>query len=569
MQEPLVGRLVANTLRGRLSRREVLETGLKLGVATPLLTTLVAQAPAAVAAPVRSPFARQDAGQDSSGVFTAVIVGGTEDLDPHSTYSTIGSLVALGCYEMLVRYKGDSLDEVEPMLADSWETSADGLSCTFKLSPTATFHDGTVCDAAAVKASMVRLVQMGLGPYLVVARFVPDPENQISVVDATTITFTFAKPEPLFLPAMASAYGPFVVSPKAVEENKTDDDPWAHEFFLFNAVGTGPYQLVSADLVDGYQFTKFDAYHRGWEGNHFDEVILRIVPEGATRRQLVETGEADAITNALTPEDLDAIEQSGVAQVVRYGTTRVNHVFMNMPRLRAPEARQGFSYAFPYDEVANGAFKGLLTRSGPLPTVMLGVDPDVFMYQTDLVKAKELILSAGFVEGDVFDYMYLSGDEVEKAVAQLFQANVQAMGFQLDLVEVELSTQEATIFGDAGAEEKPCFVGAWPWWPDYNDPWNMLAPLYLIEAAGGGGSNMGYYYNERFEQLMVEARDATDSATIVTAMKEIQSILTELDPPAIYYGETEMGTVLGNAIQGFVANPIYLEAYDFYRMSRV
>jgi len=257
-----------------------------------------------------------------------------------------------------------------------------------------------------------------------------------------------------------------------------------------------------------------------------------------------------------------------VAQVIRYSTTRVNHVFMNVPRLRTPEARQGFSYAFPYDDVVQGAFKGLLKRSGPLPTSMLGANPDVFLYQTDLVKAKELILAAGFVEGDAFDYMYLSGDEVEKAVAQLFQANVQSMGFQLDLVEVELSTQEATIFGDAEAEEKPCFVGAWPWWPDYNDPWNMLAPLYLAEAAGGGGSNVGYYFNERFEELMIEARDATDSETVVAAMLEIQQILTELDPPAIYYGETEMATVLGTNIAGFIANPIYLEAYDFYRMSR-
>ena len=274
------------------------------------------------------------------------------------------------------------------------------------------------------------------------------------------------------------------------------------------------------------------------------------------------------MTNALTPEDLEAIEASGLATVVRYPTTRVNTVFMNMPRLRTPGARQGFSYAFPYKDVIEGAYREQLQRSGPLPTSMLGADPNVFMYETDLAKAKELILGAGFVEGDAFDFMYLSGDEVEKAVAQLFQANVREIGFELDLVEVELSTQEATIFGDAAAEEKPCFLGGWPWWPDYNDPWNMLAPLYLAEAAGGGGSNVGYYFNQRFEELMVVARDAQDDATIVTAMLEIQEILTELDPPAIYYGETEMATVLNSSIQGFVANPLYLEAYDFYRLSR-
>ena len=38
----------------------------------------------------------------------------------------------------------------------------------------------------------------------------------------------------------------------------------------------------------------FDGYHGGWAGNHFDQIVMRIVEEGATRRQLLESGEADA-----------------------------------------------------------------------------------------------------------------------------------------------------------------------------------------------------------------------------------------------------------------------------------
>ena len=46
----------------------------------------------------------------------------------------------------------------------------------------------------------------------------------MEVVDATTIRVNLGRPQPLFLPAMASQYGPSVVSPTAVEENKTEDD---------------------------------------------------------------------------------------------------------------------------------------------------------------------------------------------------------------------------------------------------------------------------------------------------------------------------------------------------------
>ena len=51
-------------------------------------------------------------------------------------------------------------------------------------------------------------------------------------------------------------------------------------------------------------------------------------------------------------------------------------------------------------------------------------------------------------------------------------------------------------------------------------------------------------------------------------MKEAQAILTEQDPPVIYYGQRVDFTVLGAAIEGFVPNPLYLDAYNVYGMSR-
>jgi peptide/nickel transport system substrate-binding protein len=44
--------------------------------------------------------------------------------------------------------------------------------------------------------------------------------------------------------------------------------------------------------------------------------------------------------------------------------------------------------------------------------------------------------------------------------------------------------------------------------------------------------------------------------------------LTEQDPPVIYYGQVIRYTVLGKDIQGFVPNPLYLDSYNFYGMSR-
>jgi peptide/nickel transport system substrate-binding protein len=469
---------------------------------------------------------------------------------------------------MLIQYKGSTTDEYEPMLAESWEVNADQSVYTFKLYPNVLFHDGDPCTAQSVYDSFNRAIGLASAVTTnVVIRFVPDPA-MVEVVDDVTVRFNLGQPQPLFLPAMASSYGPFIINTKYVEENKTEEDPWAHEWFRENAVGTGPYVLVENEPTERVVLKKFDDYHRGWDGTHFDQIVCRIVEEVATRRQLVETGEADATTQNLTPDDVDALKSNSDLQVLTYDSTAVYWAIMNSPRLKTKEVRQGFSYAFPYDEVSNAAYRGLIKRSGPLASTVRASDPDIFLYQTDLEKAKSLILSGGFQEGDSFEYVYQGGDEVERTIAQLYQANVQAMGFDLELSEMERGTLIDVIYGSTPAEERAHFIGGWGWWPDFNDPWNQLYPNFVKASTGGGGSNGGYYVNDRFEEIMAEAEHYTDENRLVELMKEAQNILTEQDPPVIFYGELLWYTILRKDIQGFVGNPLYLSAFNFYTMSR-
>jgi ABC-type transport system substrate-binding protein len=67
---------------------------------------------------------------------------------------------------------------------------------------------------------------------------------------------------------------------------------------------------------------------------------------------------------------------------------------------------------------------------------------------------------------------------------------------------------------------------------------------------------------------MTEAEHYTDEAVLTDLMIEAQNILTEQDPPVLYYGETIYYTILQNDIQGYYENPLYLEAYPFHAMSR-
>ena len=145
MNDSRLDRLFSEARAGRMSRRQLLETGLRLGLASPIILSLIEAAPqpaaaASIEAPVPAPApARQSAGS----TFTNITNTGVEDIDPHYSYSTLSSTVAMAVYEMLLQLKGDSTTEFAPMLAQSWEANADKSVYTFKLAPNAKFHDGT------------------------------------------------------------------------------------------------------------------------------------------------------------------------------------------------------------------------------------------------------------------------------------------------------------------------------------------------------------------------------------------------------------------------------------------
>ena len=563
-----ISRFLSAAASGRLSRREVLERGLGLGVSSALIMSLMERAPEAVAAPNARQKSFLSVNQDDDpGTVTICFLDAASDIDPHSSYTTYGALICLASYDMLVNYKGLSTTEIEPMLAESWTVSEDNTTFTFKIRANATFHDGTPCDAQMVKDAFVRFRRLEMGPYYVLARFCDDPENMITVEDATTVTFTLPRQEPLFLAAMASSYGPFVVNMARVEEHKTDEDPWAHEWFLTNADGTGPYKLVENNFTEGMRLEWHDGYWGEQLEGGFTTLLVRVVPENATRRQLAENGDLDLLTNVLTEEDHEALRSVPSLQVLTYPTTRVDWFILNWVTLSL-EARQGLCWAFPYDEVVTGVYKDTVKRTGPIPDNVQGYDPEAFLYTTDLEQARTLLETAGYVNGDPITMSIESESERSRTMAELFQANLAEIGVTLDIQVVDTTTQEDIVYGDAPAEEKPDVIGLWAWWPDYNEGWNQLYPNFVIESAGGGGSNAGYYDNPQNAELMAQAEASTTVEESDRLMKEIQDILIRQDPAAIFIGQVLYTTVADATIQGFEINPLYIEQYFFHRLYR-
>jgi peptide/nickel transport system substrate-binding protein len=535
-----------------LTRRQTLKGALALGLA----------------APAARAFAGSASAQDAASTLTIAMNGSPSDLDPHSAYDYRSAIAIRGPYETLIGLVDNKTDVYEGVIAEKWEPNADKSVWTFHIRDGVTFHDGSACDAEAVRASFERFLTLGLGPVNVIARFITDPAK-ITAPDAKTVVFDLGKPQPLFEAAISSQYGPLIINAKAAKAQEDNGD-WGHAWVTTNeeGLGTGPFKITTFDPEQQLIMERYDNYWKGWDGNHFDGVTIRVVPENETRRQLIERGEADIIDN-LTPEALQALEQNADLFIDKSYSTEVDYLMMTVTGpLKSKEARQAMCYAFPYDDVITGVYKGYGKRAiGPVAELCRGFAKETFQYTTDLDKAKALFAQAGVAEGTELSLTEESGDQNVISAVQLFQANLDKIGIKLNIETTDLTNFTSIVFGDAPPEERP-MVMPWFWWPDYNDAWDHLDPQVRCSAAGSAGTNSGFYCNQQVDDLMLEARDAPDETSYNKALADVQQILSQDDPPAIYYKQGMWTTILRKEIQGFLFNPIYIGTYNYYKLNR-
>ena len=339
------------------------------------------RSPATDSAPLRCRKARQ-------GTLTLVTNRAPSDLDPHSAYDAGSRGLLQGPFEGLIRAKANTTDEFVPVLAESWEANADESVWTFRLRDGVTFQDGTPLDAFAARASFERLFTLGLAPSTVLGRFLEDPA-QITAPDRLTLVFDLGRPQPLFEAALASAYGTAIVNVAALQDHEVDGD-WGHAWAQTSSegLGTGPYRIIEFDVETGVVLERYDGYWRGWEGEHFDgsssaSSSSRDAPRLDRKRRRGHRRRLAAGHGARAGADSRPGGRPSLQPDVRYIAMTV------AGPLASPEARQALCWAFPYDEVIAGVYEGYAKRAiGPIAELCRGFDPNTFVYETDLERAR-------------------------------------------------------------------------------------------------------------------------------------------------------------------------------------
>jgi peptide/nickel transport system substrate-binding protein len=424
-------------------------------------------------------------------------------------------------------------------------------------------------DAEAVKASFKRLVTSEQGMSYILGQFIEDPENEIVVVDPATIQFKFENSTPLLIKALSSGYGSYVISPNAVQEHDEGGDQ-AHQWLTTNEAGSGPYTITEYTPNQQVVLAR-NADWWGWkDGFHFEKIILKIVPERATRRTLIETGDVDVTFN-LSPEDWEALKQNPDVVVDLPAGLSISYITLgNDHYLKDPRVRQALNYAFDYDGFINGMWKGYSKRgTSILPSGMACYDPKVFVYNTDLEKAKSLLTEAGVPMDGSLTWLYWAEEGGgDMGAGLILQSQLQKLGINLKVEERDSATVSAMFYSDNLGPERPDMF-RWGWWPDYNDPTNEAWVTIATGAAGSNGGNGGFYSNARADELMDQAATTFDETELCELYKEVQDITTRQDPPWIYLAERPDEMILRNDIGGYMAHKLYRQTFRFQDMFRI
>src|ERR671921_1367978 len=203
--------------------------------------------------------------QDSSGKDEKLVfrVGSTNDIDGFNPFKIveIPSFEVMDLtYDLLVDFSDEDSSPV-PGLADSWETSEDGLTWTFHLNKEAKWHDGEDVTSEDVAYTFRRILDEEQGLYIDYVRQI----QSIETPDEDTVVFTTKEPSV----QMLNTY--VYVLPKHIWEDVPAGE--TKSFENEPAVGTGPFQAV--EWRKG-QFARLEAnpdYFRG--APHIDEIIFQ------------------------------------------------------------------------------------------------------------------------------------------------------------------------------------------------------------------------------------------------------------------------------------------------------
>ncbi|MBI4371925.1 MAG: ABC transporter substrate-binding protein [Elusimicrobia bacterium] len=535
-------------------------------------------------------------------------------LDPAFPYEASSQSLIQNVYETLIAFRGSSLEEFEPRIAEKVPTlanggiSADGRTYRFPIRRGVRFQDGSEVAPEDARYSLLRFMLMDRrgGPS---ALLLEPIAGVASTRDSSgTITLDFAdlsrrvrvEGRDLVI-ELPRPFGPFLsiiarwsyVLPQAwcaahgdwdgrEETWKAFNDPPKEKSYLYDHMnGAGPFLLARWDRTGrSVLLERHEGYWRG--PARLRRVLLKSIPEFGTRKLMLQAGDADIIeTPRPFASQLEGLPGVRLLDGLRrlqtdpalFFTVRVNPVAnpdIGSGRLDGegippdffsdPDVRKGFAYAFDAEAVRLGAYKGKAARAiGPIPPGVAGRDPRQPRYDHDPRRAEEHLRRAwgGRVwdKGFRFTLTYNTGGETRETAAQVLKKGVESLNpkFRVDLRAVDWP-----VFVDK-AQRRLMPMFARGWFADYPDAHNFVYAFY--HSQGRYPSAQGF--SDPALDALIERAVAEPSAARRAAL--YRKILARgfEDCPAIFSVHPSGVYAMRSWVRGFTDNPVNMDVYYY------
>ena len=419
--------------------------------------------------------------------------------------------------EGLLRY--DAKFNPQPLLATSWQVSADGLKYTFKLRPGVKFHDGRDFTAEDVRYSV--LVQKKQGPR---GRITLANVERVDAPDPLTAVIVLAKPAPFLLKSLSSAELPIVPA-----HRYADGDPLASPN-ISAPVGTGPYIFEQWVRGSHLVLRKNPGYWRK-DRPYIDRVIVKFVRDPAAISTAIETGEVD-VAQGVSLADLERLSSNPKLKVDDgYDGFLNNASFLEFnvenPVLANAKVRHAIAQAIDRNFIRNTIYyKRVEVVNSPIPRVLSDYyDDSTFRYPFDVAAANRLLDEAGQpkqANGQRFSLRlsYIPGAEF-KRTADYLRSALTRVGIKVEIVDGDLPTFLKRVYttrdfdiniNGLGRLFDPTVGVQRIYWGD-----GVRNPLIWVNAA--------HYDNPQVDELFRQAAVEVDAGRRAAQFRQVQQIV--------------------------------------------
>ena len=476
----------------------------------------------------------------------------TESYDLAHAFNPTSGIVHRAAYDTLVTFPETDASSIEPNLAESWSVSDDGLTYTFNLRSDVTFANGDPLTAADVVFSFNRLKNVASNP-----SFLAGSIASVEASDDTTVVITLSEPKPSFLAEMVNTAFSIANDDEVRAAGGTDaadaaETDTAQEFFDQNSAGTGPYILESWTPQEETVLVRNPNY---WgDAPYFDRVIIVNIPEAATQKVALESGDIDLATD-LSPDQLSSMEDNADITIFT-GIDRWTHfILMNRdPEIGGPVADPTVALAVRYAldyEGYRALWGGSATPGSNMWIGLQGAYGQDKAFTRDLDRARELLAEAGYPDGFEITLSYPDftfGGINLGTNAQKIQADLAEVGIAVTLRpgEVQVSLEEYRN-GEQG-------FAYWFWGPDILDPVDFLSFLPGGKVAEERTNWTEDMATPEVLDLIAQARVESDPDARLELFNQLQDFAQESGAYAPFNVPT-IQTAYRSNIQGYVWHP--------------